>query len=253
MKSLLAFDSQEDSFRQFILISLILHFSFLIILTVKSFLLPSRIIEIQNSVRVDMVALPDKLPDNPVPAPKAEPKAEPKSEAKPEPPKPKPQLKIKEAKPKPESLQSAKEAQKKALEKLKAMEAVEKLKDEVRSEEAAKKSAAKAAQYKGNIISSGNSFTGMSKLRVNEYYDNLINRVREHWELPQWLSNANLKAAVVITIDDRGYLTKKEIHTSSGNNVFDQNCLSAVNAAAPFDPPPSEVKEALIMIRFPFE
>jgi colicin import membrane protein len=243
-------NNQDDAFRQFLMISVILHLSFVVVTAVKGFLLPDRTLIIQNAVRVDMVALPDKLPESPAPSAAAPtPKAE-KSPPVKELPKETPKA----------NLKNMQETQKKALEKLRAMEALEKIKNEVAQKQ--KPAAAgtnspnttpTVPQYKGNIISSGNSFTGMSRLRVNEYLEDLTARIRDHWVLPQWLSDAKLKAAVVIEVDARGHLIRKEIHTSSGNSVFDSSCLAAVVDASPFVNPPDEVKEALIMIRFPFE
>jgi colicin import membrane protein len=231
-------------------VSVILHLSFVLVTAIKGFLIPDKTLIIQNSVRVDMVALPDKLPESPAPS-MAEPT---KSTAVTKPVKELPKETTKE------SLKSVKATQKKALEKLRAMEALEKIKNEVAQKQKPASAGTNSAnttpavpQYKGNIISSGNSFTGMSRLRVNEYLEDLTGRIRDQWVLPQWLSDAKLKAAVVIEVDARGQLIRKEIHTSSGNSVFDSSCLAAVVDASPFVNPPDEVKEALIMIRFPFE
>lgn len=255
MKHFVLFEHSKDSFQHFLLISLALHISLFVGVTLKTFFLPTRIIEVPSSVRIDIVALPDK----PAEAPSA-PQAKPLPAAKPEPlPKPKEAPKVPESK---TSLKQVKNSQKKALEKLKALQSLEKIKSEVQSQSAIDAAKAqeqalaqeqKTPQYKGNIISSGSSFTGLSRLRVNEYLENLTLSVREQWVLPQWLSGATLKAAVVIELDMRGQVVRKEIHTSSGNSVFDSSCLAAVTNASPFDPPPSEVEGALIMIRFPFE
>ena len=247
MSNYITYNDDNESFKQFLIVSIVLHASLLIGISVKGFLLPGEIIEIPNSVRVDMVALPDKLPENI----KVTPPAPPTPVAKVEPAKPTAQPEP--AKPKQVSLNTVKDTQKKALEKLQAMAALEKIKNEVNAKNSKPAEAQPTPQFKGNIISSGNSFTGMSRLRVNEYLENLTLQVREHWVLPQWLSDANLKTAVVISIDARGYVIKKEVHTSSGNSIFDSSCLAAVSDSSPFPPPPDEVKEALIMIRFPFE
>lgn len=244
------YNNHDDAFRQFLIVSVILHLSFVLVTVIKGFLLPDKTLIIQNAVRVDMVALPDKLPDTPAPSTAA---------PTPQPTKTTPAKELPKETPK-ENLKSMKDTQKKALEKLRAMEALEKIKNEVAQKQKPTTTGVNTAsatptvpQYKGNIISSGNSFTGMSRLRVNEYLEDLTGRIREHWVLPQWLSDAKLKAAVVIEVDARGQLIRKEIHTSSGNSVFDSSCLAAVVDASPFVNPPDEVKEALIMIRFPFE
>jgi len=235
-------DQSEVVFKRFLIISLSLHLALVLAGTVKGLFSSKDLLIVPNSVRVDMVALPDKLPENitpakPTPATKAEPVKIPT----------KPQ----------EKKENLQDSQKKALERLNAMNALDKIKKEVaqnqKSQEQAPQPTPSVPQYKGNVISSGNSFTGMSRLRVNEYLENLTSKIRENWALPQWLNNPGLKAAIVIEVDARGYIIKKEVHTSSGNSVFDSSCLAAVTDASPFEPPPNEVREAMIMIRFPFE
>jgi colicin import membrane protein len=235
-------DQSEVVFKRFLIISLSLHLALVLAGTVKSLFSSKDMLIVPNAVRVDMVALPDKLPENITPAkPTPVQKAEPvKIPTKPQ-----------------EKKENLKDSQKKALERLNAMNALDKIKKEVaqnqKSKEQATEPAPSVPQYKGNVISSGNSFTGMSRLRVNEYLENLTSKIRENWVLPQWLNNPGLKAAIVIEVDARGYIIKKEVHTSSGNSVFDSSCLAAVTDASPFEPPPNEVREAMIMIRFPFE
>ncbi|OFZ10520.1 MAG: hypothetical protein A2Z20_02750 [Bdellovibrionales bacterium RBG_16_40_8] len=236
MNNVATFSEPDDAFKQFVIISLVLHLTLLIVLTIKNIFVPGEIIELQRSIRVDIVALPDKISQETLPA------EIPQSKAPPVNIKPTPE-------PKKENLKAT---QKKALEKLQALSAIEKIKKEI-SESANKptRSAQEKPQFKGNVISSGSDFTGLSRLRVNEYLETLKAKVREHWILPQWLNNANLKVEIIIVIDSRGYVIKKEIHTPSGNLVFDESCLAAVVDASPFLPPPAEVSENQILVRFP--
>ena len=239
-----AIEQEDDSFKTFVTASLVLHLIIVFGFSIKSaFFSSSEIIIVPQSMRVDIVALPDKV-DEP-PAPKAPAKAQP-APPKVAPPKPAPKIEPKE---------NVKDLQKKALDKLRAQAAIDRMKSEVDEAQAkaTKAEPAKPQQVKGNSVSSGSSFAGMSQLRVNEYLEDLTARLREHWSLPQWLSDANLKASVVIDIDDRGNLLRREIYVSSGNPVFDASCLAAVAGAAPFAPPPNELKSRLIMVRFPFE
>ncbi len=251
---------QNDNFKIYVLVSVALHLSFVLLMVIKNFISPSQTIDFARAIRVDMVALPEKYndtkeaapsttPDTPVIKEKA--KAADKSVAL------KPEKSVALKPEKVDQTESLKASQKRALEKLKALEAIEKLKGEVSQREAkanqTKGEAVKAPPYKGQVISSGSSFTGLSKLRVNDYLDNLTRKVRDHWELPQWLSNANLKAVVIVSVDARGYVVKNTVETSSGNSVFDASCVAAVKNAEPFDPPPEEVQEAFLLIRFPFQ
>jgi colicin import membrane protein len=229
---------QDDSFKTFVIASLILHLVIVFSVSLKNMLFSNETIIVPQAMRVDIVALPDKVVEAPpAPAPVTKPVALP-------PPKPIPQAK---APPK----ENVKDSEKKAFEKLKELAAIDKIKSDVTEEKA--KPEPEPTVKKGNIVSSGSSFSGISQLRVNEYLASLTAKVRDHWTLPQWLSDANLKAAVLIDLDAQGALVRREIYTSSGNSVFDASCLSAVADAAPFAPPPNEVKNALLLIRFPFE
>lgn len=229
----------DENFKNFLMVSLMLHLSFLLIIPLKNLLLPNKTLNLSRSIRVDVVALPEKM----------------KEEISKEHTAPTPSEIVRKKTPvkKNENLLSTKDAQEKAFAKLKAMQALEKIKQEMSSTRPEQTNTVKAPPYKGQIISSGHSFTGLSQLRVNDYLENLTGQIRDRWELPQWLSGANLKAVVVVSIDSRGYAIKNEIYTSSGHAVFDASCLAAVKTALPFAPPPDEVREALLLIRFPFE
>ncbi len=236
-------DGTNDRFKAFVGISIGIHLALIFAVTVKNALFSNETIIIPQSMRVDIVALPEKPSEE-----KAVQKAAPKPVVKQEAPKPVPKPVV-----------NVKDSQKKALDHLKELNAIDRIKSEVdaaKERDAEKKAAEEAAkpkQVKGNIVSSGSGYSGMSQLRVNEYLEDLTARLREHWAIPQYLSDANLKAAVVIDLDDRGNLVRREIFTSSGNPVFDSSCLAAVSNSAPFGPPPNELKSRTIMVRFPFE
>jgi outer membrane biosynthesis protein TonB len=240
-------EQNEDSFRKFVVVSIAAHLAIFFAVSIKNFFISSENIVIPPSMRVDLVALPDKVTEPIAPS-----KPAPAAPAKSAPVKP-----LNKPEPKPEPKLNVKDLQKKALEKLKAQSALDRIKNEVDAAQAkpatTKQNTPPAQEVRGNIISSGSSFSGLSQLRVNEYLEDVKSRVSEHWSLPQWLKDAPLKASVVIMIDDRGLLVRREIYTSSGNSVFDASCLAAVADSAPFSPPPGELKSRLIMVRFPFE
>jgi colicin import membrane protein len=229
---------QDDAFKKFLFVSIALHLSLAVVMLVRSLFSSDIALELQNAVRVDLVALPDKMPEQMTTQQHETPAEKPVN-----------------IEPKKDLLKEAKETQKKALDKMKALDAIEKMKKEM-NQAAAKPAAApaaKPAQFKGNFITSGNSFTGISRLRVNEYYENLVAKINEHFIVPEWLNNADLKASVVIELDERGYVVKKNIQTSSGNSAFDSACLAAVTEASPFSQPPDEVRGVPMMFRFPNE
>jgi len=230
---------RDDQFRTFVLLSVIIHATVIFGVSIKNLMFSNQTIIVPQAMRVDIVALPDKVIEPPAPAPVAKPAPVPIPAAKPAP------------KPLPKPKENVKDNEKKALEKIKELEAIDKIKSQVTDEKA--KPQPEPTVKKGNIISSGDSFSGLSQLRVNEYLASLTAKVRDHWSLPQWLSDANLKAVVLIELDSSGALLSRKIEVPSGNSVFDASCLSAVGDAAPFAPPPSEVKNASLEIRFPFQ
>lgn len=235
----------EENFKNFLMISLLLHLSFLLMIPLKNLILPERTLNLAKSIRVDVVALPEKaLEDALTVTPETSTSLPTNKNIIKE---------IIDKKNEVKDLTKTKEAQSKALDRLKALQALEKITQEMNENKLQKTNPVKTPPYKGQIISSGRSFTGLSRLRINEYLENLTEQIHNQWELPQWLSNVSLKAVVVVSVDSRGYAIKNEIYVSSGNTVFDESCLAAVNASLPFASPPDEVREALLLVRFPFE
>lgn len=244
----------SESFPRAFYVSLAGHAAVFALLFLRAVLIPDEPIQIRNVIRVDMVGLPEKSQTltPPAPPPKVESKPEPKSEARPEP------TPVKPAEPKPAAPSvnlnknkkpDVKESQKKALDRLKAMDALEK----IASEES--KAAAKPAPVKGNQLAAGNALTGLEKIEFDRYFDDLKTQILNHWALPQWLADAGLKASVQVWIDDKGFVTKKVIRRSSGNDVFDAKAIEAVEASSPLPAPPSRIRGALatkgIVFNFP--
>ncbi len=192
----------------------------------------------QHAIRVDMVALPDAKPTLPAPPQtqlqnKPEPKPEPKVEPKPEtqPPAPQP---IAPSVPKLNVKKSIK-AETNALKRLEAMNRLE------NAEKAAPQKPAATAILKGNVISPGTSLTGLSKIESADYISSLDDRIKQFWNLPAWLANANLKARVTVYLDARGVVIKKVLTQGSANSVFNDKCMEAIDKASPFPPPPARL------------
>lgn len=238
-KTVTATQTFEDPFRKFLVISVAIHFILGLSFLLKAAFFPSDPIDIRTAIRVDVVGMPDKVET-------------PKAKAKPKPPK---QVKISEkpqAKPKPRpkpivkkpkkptvNLNKAKSDQEKALERLKALEAIEKMKEETQKQEAVEQ------EYKGNVISSGSSLTGLDRIAFEKYFDDMQVHVKQQWNLPTWLASANLKGVVAVKIDERGYVIDRVITKPSGNDVFDNLVLETVDRASPFPPPPNRLKNVL--------
>lgn len=233
---------REDSFKLFIGMSLLAHITIVVVFSVKMVFFPSEDLIIQSAIRVDMVALPDKK------IPKAEP-APVKAKVAPKPTPP-----IEKPKPKPPDLKSK---QNKALDRLKAMSALENLKKEVKNEVPKDKEIPEENPnlYKGNVVTKGSDLKGLAKLQFDSYFATLEKHVRQYWNLPQWLADTDYKAQIRVTIDERGYVTSKEVVTSSGNTVFDNMALDAVAKSSPCPVAPEKLQALMasegIIFKFP--
>jgi len=248
-------EPRDIDFKSGLGISVGLHVALLVVLVVRAVFYPHEALKVQHAIRVDMVALPDKMPQKLPTAPTTA-AAPPKPETKPaEPAKPVEPVKPAEAKPKPKlpeppkkaiSLKKEAKNQNAALKRLEAMERLERLNKQEAANEAAQKAAQRAAEVqaavvKGNVLSAGSSLTGLSKAEHDDYIDSLDSRIKEHWNLPAWLANANLKARVTVYLDSHGVVIKKILAQSSGNAVFNQKCMEAIDQASPFPPPPAKL------------
>jgi colicin import membrane protein len=222
-------------------ISLIVHIVLLAFFTVDAVFFTDEPIAFDQAIRVDMVGLPDKIPAKAPPAPEAKsPKAEtpkPEAVAKPEPPKPVAIPKVKD--PDAINLQKTKSKEKAALQKLKQMEALEKIKDEM-TNESKKKAAAAIAAYKGNELSAGSELTGINKLQADTYLADVNQHMRQYWSLPEYLKHRNLEASVLVRFDQNGNILSKSIAKSSGNPVYDEVVLAAIEKSSPVPPPPAK-------------
>ena len=256
---------QHDSFSKYITISIVFHLIVLVFLTVRVLFFPDQSLDYQKSVRIDVVALPDKIQAKPAPeaqVQKPEPVAK-KEEAKPKKtPKPKPEKKSEPKKvvvekpkakkkeaPKPkkeEVVENSKEEQDSAIARLKAMQ---KLRAKQAEEETQKQ------DFKGNAVSKGNALTGLEKLQHESYLSTLDSHIRNHWNLPEFLAVGNLKASVLLLISKDGTIRSKSFIVKSGNSQFDQHVLGTLEKANPLPAPPKDLVDFFankgVEIRFP--
>jgi TonB family protein len=212
----------RDDFGKAIWLSFTAHLFLVLFFQIKTFLGDTKDLQFETAMRVDIVALPEKIqsppsleetPNNPVlPEKKQEPKE-------------------------PETIKLAnkKDLQKEALNKLKAQQAIAELKN--KKLDAAKKNA--ASLVKGNQISAGTELTGVSRLQYDRYVAALERHVRERWALPEWLRKRPFRAVVLARIDEQGNIIGLELSFSSGNKQFDDLALETVQNSAPL-PAPSE-------------
>lgn len=223
---------KNDSFNKFMGISLAIHFALAFAMTLKNLMLPSEQIIIQNAIRVDMVALPDKV-ESVAPAPTA-------------PEKPTPVIKNEPQKEKAMTKADPKKAQQDALNKLKQRDALEKLLK--KQSAAAKESTSDAPAPRptknlnaGNQISQGDSVTGLERIAFDEYISQLKNVVNTNFSVPGWMTESTFKSTVEVVIDSGGQILKRTLVKPSGNSTFDSAALSAVDNSNPFPPAPERL------------
>lgn len=268
-------ETQDEIFKKMVLVSAILHAAFFLSVTVKTYFFPSEPIDLEQAIRVDLVGLPDKvqeLPELNAPKESAPVEKAPPEPVKPEPPKPepaKPKLPPKEiAKPaakapplvipKPDAKQVK---QKKSLED--AMSKIRQLEEQEAQEQAAaaerqrqeRLARAKQALIRGNVVSPGNSLTGIQKAQFDDYIGQVKQHMQRVWALPSWLGGANLKATAVIYLNPNGQVTRREIVRSSGDPRFDAYVLQTIDSASPFPRPPEKFVDYVqvngLGLRFP--
>lgn len=242
MKLAWALPHGDDAFSRFVFYSLGAHVLVFTFFIVQAALIPSEPLEIRNAIRVDVVDLPDKIVEKATTAPAPIPKVEIK--------KPAPEVKPVVEK-KPEVVKKdAIALQKKALEKLKALDAIDKFKQET-----AEQAKPKPTTFKGNVLNAGDSLTGLEKVQFDNYFTTLRAHLSQHWSIPQWLEQADLRAQALVVLDSEGHAIRKQILKSSGNDIFDGHVLDAIEKSSPFPVPPERLKGIMsmrgIVLNFP--
>lgn len=258
--------SPNDSFQKYVLLSLGLHASIVLLFTLKVAFFPSQPIVFQSALRVDLVALPDKAPPDapaaaaPAPAPAAPAKAPPKTTESPAAAKPdEPTVNLNPAKPDAKSVKKPdtkklEQKQDAAINRLKQQSALDRLERDFREAETNRAREA-ARTFKGNVISKGSDLTGIAQLEHDEYVATVERHVRAQWALPQWLANKDLKAQVRVKFDERGNVIGKQLVRSSGNAAFDEVVMETITKASPAPTPPEKFVRLLanegILFGFP--
>ena len=215
----------RDPFSKYITWSLLAHVGLVLLFSIKHFYFPSDIKSYAPSIKVDLVALPDKKIKE-IKKITAKKIKEPVQKVK---PRPKPKAKSKAPK---VNLNKKRNLQKKALEKLRAQRAIEALRKETKPTQSVAKQ-----EFKGNVLSAGIQLSGLNKLEHGDYQGDIDTHVKQYWELPEWLAQANLTAVILIKINSQGYVIEKKILKSSGNPEYDEIVLNTVQKASPFPKP----------------
>jgi len=96
-----------------------------------------------------------------------------------------------------------------------------------------------------------------AKQRYNQALRNYLARyvypeLHRNWAWPEGLSNEPLECIIVIDIDEHGNIIKKWIEKGSGNQLFDQSALRAVEESGPFPPLPPPLRPGPLEIGIRF-
>lgn len=236
--------------RPYFKMSLGFHLGIFVVFGMKVFFFPDlSSLDDAATIKVDLVALPDKDDNKAVPKPlEVEKPDEPEKEEqaaveqKPEPKKeePKPEVaKVEKKKdaPKPKAPETAPDsnAEADAFAKLKEMQALKNITTTKDPSEANT-----AGPIKGNRLAPGDSLVGLNKIQYNNYKKVLQDSVKSKWDLPPWLQDGDLSAEALIKIDDTGLVTEKELIKPSGNSIYDKYVMETINKSSPFPPPPDK-------------
>ncbi len=253
--------SLPGDFKTALIWSVAAHVVFALLLTIRAVFFSGAPLRIENSIRVDIVGLPDKvraLPEEPAEPAPASPKQEPETtksveleaakKALPTKPEEAPTAVI--LKPKKSDPKESRKNQEAAL---KRLDALARLERQAKADAAAKAIAAagsragtaSAHQIKGNEVSRGNSLTGLTRLDHDRYLDDIEIRIRKMWNPPKFLAKSGLRVRVVLFINSQGLITQHKIVQSSGNSVFDDSADAALESAQPFAPPPDSLESLL--------
>lgn len=243
--------TQDQVFFKYVSISVAAHIGVVLFFGLKGLFYTSEPILIQKAIHVDLVGLPDKYEPEQV----AEAVKTSESTKKPEPAKAeeKPTAKAAESSKPSVNLNAKKKEelaskQKKAMEKLKAMEALEKIESEVQASK-------KQKPIKGVVAASGDSLTGLDRIEYERYFTDVEQHLKKNWMLPSWMLELDIRAQVLVQLDDKGYVTTKKMVTPSGNPDFDEKVLESIDRSSPFPPPPERLigvlKNRGVIFNFP--
>ena len=111
----------------------------------------------------------------------------------------------------------------------------------------------------GNRLSKGSAlvgdFSGEAASEFAAYVQTLPDAIRQHWKLPSYLLERELRCRIKIFLSQTGELLKLEILESSGESEFDARAEKAIRETAPFPKPSDAVGARLsssgIILGFP--
>lgn len=134
-------------------------------------------------------------------------------------------------------------------------ELMEELRGELESYGEGQMSVAADSQVPGQSLSSANAYEGLSnelfELQFKSYYNKIGARIQSLWIYPGD-ADEELKTLVTIKIHKDGILLDYWVESKSGEPVFDDSTLRAIEKAAPFPPLPADYNEESLEIGLRF-
>lgn len=98
---------------------------------------------------------------------------------------------------------------------------------------------------RGNKVQSGQALVGSGSAEnltiLQEYATKLPGMVKPFWKLPSYLMEKELQCRVKVFINNRGEVVRAEIYEKSDDPEYDERALKAVKTASPFPAPPGEI------------
>lgn len=215
----------DPELKKMLMASLAFHITLVLLFTIQNVMFPSKSIEYQSAMKIDLIGLPQKKIVEPAPTKKTEEKTVP--------------IQSTEKKPSEKTVNSKKTRD--SFKKLKRLEALESLK----KLETEKTSDTSDQPIKGNQIIPGTSLKGLSRIEFDGYIEQLDSHIKKNWFLPEWLARGDFKARINVKIDKSGFVIEKSFRMTSGNEEFDRRVLATVDAASPFPVPPEKFQALL--------
>ena len=231
----------QPHFTSFLGQSILFHCALLSLAVINIYFFKKEEVKYISTIRVDVVALPDKTTPRPTPIisrKKTPPKIETKKPQVQPQPRPRPQVQLKKTKALPQAQKTQGVTTPSVVYDKKLQDVGQKAIDRLRHIEKVQGMVKKETIIKGNRIAPGTALEGLDKLDYDNYIGILHNHIQSYWELPQWLAvSDNLSTVVKVYLDANGYVINRELMRSSGDTRFDQIVLTAIDKASPFPKP----------------
>ncbi|MEZ4871754.1 MAG: TonB C-terminal domain-containing protein [Bdellovibrionales bacterium] len=80
---------------------------------------------------------------------------------------------------------------------------------------------------------------------MDRYFGQVQQHIQSRFQIPSFLNNASLSGQADIKIDRRGFVIFRAIFKSSGNNIFDNAILTAIDNSSPLPEPPPRLQGRL--------